>query len=98
MLHIINNFPKEYEVIIDQGTKELSNEALTLQSLQEDLQEKYDRMKTKKGGSRETAFYSKQVKTRCHSCGKMSHKRKTAGSWKLTKTKDQKLEKELQIK
>ena len=53
MLHIINNFPKEYEVIIDQGTKELSNEALTLQSLQEDLQEKYDRMKTKKGGSRE---------------------------------------------
>ena len=33
MLHIINNLPNEYEIIIDQGTKELSNETLTLESL-----------------------------------------------------------------
>ena len=57
MLHIINNLPNEYEVIVDWVTKELSNKTLTLESLQEDLQEKYERMKTKKGGSKEIAFY-----------------------------------------
>ena len=51
MLHIINNLPDEYEVIIDQVTKELSNKTLTLESLQKNLQEKFENMKTKKSGS-----------------------------------------------
>jgi hypothetical protein len=81
MLHIINNLPDDYEVIVDQVTKELSNNTLTL-----DLQEKYERMKTKKGGSRETAFYSKQVKTRCHRCRKIGHKKENC--WELESNKD----------
>ena len=86
MLHIINNLPDDYEVIIDRVTKELSNNTLTLESLQEDLQEKYERMKTKKGGGKETAFYSKQVKTKCHSCGKIGHKKENC--WELESNKD----------
>jgi gag-polypeptide of LTR copia-type len=56
MLHILNNLPKEYETIVDWVTKELSNKTLTLESIQENLQEKYERMKSKKSGKRETAF------------------------------------------
>jgi gag-polypeptide of LTR copia-type len=35
MLHILNNLPEEYETVVDPVTKELSNKALTLESLQE---------------------------------------------------------------
>ena len=86
MLHIINNLPDEYEVIIDRVTKELSNKTLTLESLQEDLQEKFERMKTKKSGSQETALYSKQVKTRCHGCGKIGHRKEDC--WELESNKE----------
>ena len=44
MLHILNNLPEEYETIVDRVTKELSNKTLTLESLQEDLQEKFERL------------------------------------------------------
>jgi flagellar biosynthesis chaperone FliJ len=56
MLHILNNLPEEYETIIDQVTKELSNKTLTLESCQEDLQEKYERMKSKKSGKEKQLF------------------------------------------
>ena len=104
MLHIINNLPDDYEVIIDRVTKELSNKTLTLESLQEDLQEMYDQMKIKKGGSKEPAFYTKQVKTRCHSCGKIGHRKedclesdankdKRPKFWKKNYKKTEKIEK-----
>jgi gag-polypeptide of LTR copia-type len=48
MLHILNNLPEEYETIADQVTKELSNKTLTLESLQEDLQESLGMMATQK--------------------------------------------------
>ena len=71
MLHIINNIPEEYDIIVDRVTRELSNKTLTLDSLVEDLQEKFKRLKTKKGYKGETSFYAKQIKTRCHFCGKI---------------------------
>ena len=46
----------------------------------------YERMKIKKGGSKETAFYSKQIKTRCHSCGKIGHRKEDC--WELESNKE----------
>jgi hypothetical protein len=37
MLHIINNIPNNYDIIVDRVTRELSNKTLTLDSLVEDL-------------------------------------------------------------
>jgi galactitol-specific phosphotransferase system IIB component len=37
MLHIINNKPNNYDIIVDRVTRELSNKTLTLDSLVEDL-------------------------------------------------------------
>jgi hypothetical protein len=64
----------------------LSNKTLTLESLQEDLEEKYERMKSKKSGKGETAFYSKQVKTRCHACKTIGDKKEDC--WELDSNKD----------
>jgi hypothetical protein len=62
-------------IIVDRVTKELSNKTLTLDSLIEDLQEKFKRMKAKKDHKGETSLYAKQIKTRCYSCGKIGHKK-----------------------
>jgi hypothetical protein len=48
MLHIIDNIPKNYDIIVDRVTRELSNKTLTIESLLEDLKEKFERMKAKK--------------------------------------------------
>jgi hypothetical protein len=86
MFHILNNLPEEYETIVDWITKELSNKTLTLESLQEDSQEKFERMKSKKSGKGETAFYSKQIRTRCHGCRKIGHRKEDC--WELDANKD----------
>ena len=86
MLHIINNIPEDYDIIVDRVTRELSNKTLTLDSLLEDLQEKFERIKTKKGYKGETSFYAKQIKTRCHSCGKIGHKKENC--WENEDNKD----------
>ena len=43
-------------------------------------------MKTKKSGSQETAFYSKQVNTRCNGCGKLGLRKEDC--WELESNKD----------
>ena len=43
-------------------------------------------MKSKKSDNRETAFYAKQVKTRCHLCGKIGHKKENC--WESESNKD----------
>jgi gag-polypeptide of LTR copia-type len=76
MLHIINNIPNNYNIIVNRITMELSNKTLTLDFPVEDLQEKFERMKDKKEHKGETSFYAKQNKTRCYLCGKIGHKKK----------------------
>jgi predicted RNA-binding Zn-ribbon protein involved in translation (DUF1610 family) len=65
----------------------LSNKTLTFESFQEDLQEKFERMKSKKNRKGETAFHTKQVKTRCPNCGKIGHKKESC--WELEANKVQ---------
>ena len=62
-------------------------------------------LRFKKGDSKETAFYTKQVKTRCHGCGKIGHRKevcwesesnkdKQPSYWKKNYKKEQKMKKE----
>jgi hypothetical protein len=48
-------------------------------------------MKSKKNGKGETAFYSKQIKTRCPSCGKIGHKKENCWELEANKDKNQKI-------
>ena len=85
ILHIISNLPEEYETIVDMAMKQLTLKMLTLDTLQEDLQLKFERLKSKKHNKSENALFTKQFKGRCGLCGKIGHKKEQC--WELEKNK-----------
>ena len=88
LLHIFNNFPKEYDVILDgleSRLGETSDKAPTLETIGEKLSERYARIKKEvdnddnDGREHERALSAKdwhppQFKGTCHKCGKYGHK------------------------
>jgi uncharacterized protein (DUF885 family) len=84
MLHIINNLPDEYDIIVDQVTKELSNKTLTLEFQQEDLQEKYERLKTKKTTKEKLHSIVNKLKQDAIYAAKLGIKKKIVGKIKYT--------------
>jgi gag-polypeptide of LTR copia-type len=87
MLHIMGHLLEEYDNIVDRAGKELNNRTLTIDTLQEDLQLKYERMKTKKGYKGEQALFAKQFKGKCALCGKIGHKKENCWESKSNKSK-----------
>ena len=73
ILHIVSHLPSEYDTIVDMAMKQLTLKMLTLDTLQEDLQMKFDCLKIKKNKKNETALMARQFKGRCGLCGKMGH-------------------------
>jgi hypothetical protein len=85
MLHIVSHLPNEYENIIDRAVKDLNDRVLSIDTLQEDLQLKYERLRIKKHEKVEHALYAKQFKGKCQLCGKIGHKR--ADCWEAEENK-----------
>ena len=88
LLHILNNLPKEYDVVLDgleSQLDETGDKALTLVMVCEKLSERYARIKKKvdyddnAGREHKRALFAKdwhppQFKGTCHKCGKYGHK------------------------
>jgi hypothetical protein len=89
MLHIVGNLPDEYDNIIDRVVKELNSSTLSIDTLQEDLQLKFERMKIRKGDKGEQALFAKQFKGKCQLCGRVGHKR--ADCWESEANKSKKV-------
>ena len=71
MIHVLNNFPKEYDVILDGHENCLTatgDNALTIDSIREKLNHRYEKIKSKKKekSEKEKALgaYNKQYKQR----------------------------------
>jgi hypothetical protein len=88
LFHILNNLPKEYDVVLDGLERQLDetgDKALTLEMVREKLSERYARIKMEvvdddnDGREHEKALFAKdwhppQFKGSCHKCGKYGHK------------------------
>ena len=81
MIHVLNNLPKEYDVIPDGLENCLmasGNDVLTINMIHKNLNHQYKKIKSKKEEKREKEkalrAYNKQCKQRCHKCGKFIHK------------------------
>ena len=88
LLHILNNLPKEYDVVLDgleSRLDETGDKALTLEIVCEKLSQRYVRIKKEvvdddnDGREHERALFAKdwhppQFKGTCHKCGKYGHK------------------------
>lgn len=88
ILHIVSHLPSEYDTIVDMAMKQLTLKMLTLDTLQEDLQLKFDRMKIKQYEKNETALMTRQFKGRCGLCGKMGHQKENC--WEAEENKNKK--------
>ena len=81
MIHILNNLHEEYNVILDGLENCLTatgENALTIDSIQEKLNHRYEKIKTKKEEKHEKEkalnVYNNQYKQQCQRCGKYGHK------------------------
>ena len=88
LLHILNFFPKEYDVVLgglESRLDETGDKALTLEMVRKKLSERYARIKKEvvdddnDGLEHERALFAKdwhppQFKGTCHKCGKYGHK------------------------
>jgi len=86
MVHILNNLPLQYDVILDGLEAQLENKKLTLENLREKLVNRYLRIRknVKKVDEHEfmesadatdnCAHYATQFKGSCYRCGKYGHK------------------------
>jgi hypothetical protein len=90
MLHIFSNIPEDYDIIVDRVKRDLSNKTLTLDSLLEDLQEKFERMMSKKAATKKQLFIqSKSRQGAIYLCGKIGHK--SEDCWELESNKNKRL-------
>ena len=82
MLHVMNNLPKEYEVILDGLESRIDksgDEKLTIEVIREKLNGRYERMKKSVKAEDRTersllATFPNQFKGKCYNCGKYGHK------------------------
>ena len=91
MIHVLNNFPEEYNMILDGLESHLMatrDNVLTIDSIHEKLIHRYEKFKSKKEekDEREKALnaHNKQYKQQCQRCGKYDHK---PGNWRCPKNK-----------
>ena len=101
MIHVLNNLPKEYDVILDELENHLTatgQNAFTIDSISEELNHRYEKIKSKKKGKNENEkalnVYNKQYKQRCWQCGKYGHKR---GDQRCFENKNEKEENEKKV-
>ena len=101
MIHVLNNLPMEYTVILNGLKNRLTatrDNALTTDLICEKLNHRYEKIKSKKAekNEKEKALnaYNKQYKQQCWSCGKYSHK---PGNWRCPKNRHEKEENEKKI-
>ena len=81
MIHILNNLPEEYDVILDGLENRLTvigENALTIDTIREKLNHRYEKFKNKKEEKHEKekalSGYNKQYKQQCQRCGMYGHK------------------------
>ena len=81
MIHVLNNLPKEYDIILDGLENHLmaiGDDALTIDSICKKLNHRYEKFKSKKEEKTEKekalGAYNKQYKQQCQKCGKYGHK------------------------
>ena len=82
MLHVMNNLPKEYEVILDGLESRIDKsgaEKLTIEVIREKLNGRYERIKKSVKADDRTersllATFPNQFKGTCYNCGKYGHK------------------------
>jgi len=90
ILHIINNLPKEYEMVIELCEEDLSKGILTLKDARERIRARFNRIKKAKDDTDEAIalMTTKGFKGACTVCGKVGHK--GADCFSLEKNKDKK--------
>ena len=81
MIHISNNLPKEYDVILDGLKNHLMatrENALIIDTIHKKLNHRYEKIKSEKKEKNEQEkvlnVYNRQYKQRCWQCGKYGHK------------------------
>ena len=81
MINVLNEFPEEYDVIMDKLKNHLmstGNDAQTIKVTKEKLNQRYEKNENKneekKGKEKVLVAYKKQYKGRCIKCGKYGHK------------------------
>ena len=81
MIHILNNLPKDYNVILDGLENHLMvirDDVLTINVICKKLSHWYKKIESKKEEKTEKekalGAYNKQYKQRCHKCGKYGYK------------------------
>ena len=81
MIHVLNNLPKEYDVILnglENCLMATGDDALTIDLICKKLNCKYKKIKSKKEEKTEKekvlGAYNKQYEQRCQKCGKYGHK------------------------
>ena len=101
MIHVLNNLPKEYDVILDGLENRLTatrENALTIDSICEKLNHRYEKIKSEKEEKNEEEkalkAYNKQYQQRCRQCGKYSHK---PGDRRCPENKNEKEENEKKV-
>ena len=101
MIHVLNNFPKEYDMILnglENCLMATGENALTIDSIREKLNHSYEKIKSKKEekNKKEKALnaYNKQYKQRCRRCEKYGHKH---DDWICPENKNEKKENEKKV-
>ena len=80
MIHILNNLPEEYDVILDgleNGLTVIGENALTIDTIRKKLNHRYEKVKKKvEKHEKEKALssFNKQYKQQCQRCGMHGHK------------------------
>ena len=81
MIHVLNNLPKEYDVILnglENCIPATGDDALTIDLIFRKLNQRYEKIESKKEEKTEKeqalGVYNKQYKQQCQKCGKCGHK------------------------
>ena len=93
MIHILNNLPEEYDVVLDGMESRLMLEEsdsnkLTIENIRDKLNNRYERIiKNEEADLEEKALiaFKKQYKGRCSKCGEYGHK---SGDWKCSESEN----------
>ena len=101
VMQILEGLPKEYDMLVTLLHARYKIDDLTIESLREELNMYYDRMKTKKPGrfkssdedhddNEESALVTGNFKGRCRGCGKFGHKKSDCPDEKKDKSGNKK--------
>ena len=79
MIHVLNNLPKKYDVILNRLENCLTvtgDDTLTIDLFREKLSDRYKKLKVKKKKKLKKTMgaYNMQCKQRCQKCGEYGHK------------------------